>query len=132
MRPDLSARLRDIGNQLRRLRHARGLTLRETTDRVNDVLPEGHSMSLALLGFIEKDAQPTTTEKLEAILHVLGARLVITSEEDPPLPPSLPEDRTEIARLFLAVLPVLPAEEVEILQHQLRLWRHRYEVNQRP
>jgi transcriptional regulator with XRE-family HTH domain len=131
MRPDLSARLHAIGDQLRRLRHARGLTLRETTDRVNDVLPEGHSMSLALLGFIEKDAQPTTTEKLEAILHVLGARMVIVDGEDPPALPAPPDDRTEIARLFLTVLPMLPAEEVEILQHQLRLWRHRHEAKER-
>lgn len=131
MRADLSERLRHIGTQIRRLRHARGLTLRETTALVNKILPEGQTMSLALLGFIEKDGQPTTTEKLEAILQALDARLVIVSDLDPVAALDVPEDRTEIARLFLTVLPLLPAEEVEILQHQLRLWRHRHEGQQR-
>jgi len=118
MRPDDDGgSRRALGAELRRLRHARGLTLRDAATKAG--------LSYQLLGQIEKDGQATTTEKLLDVVAALGGRLEVLDASTPRVP-ELPSERTEIARAFLDVLPFIPADELDVFIHEIALWRRRY------
>ena len=130
MRKDEAGRLLAIGNQIRALRQARGMTLREAVDAANALLREESRLSVSLLSQIEKHGQATASDKLAAVVEALGGRIEVVAD---PLAMELvtevmksPEARFEIVRAFLQVLPHIPEEELDIFQHELRLWARRY------
>lgn len=137
--PTLQKRL---GAQIRALRVARGLTLRETA-QMCDLSPQ-------MLSQIEKDGQNTTIEKLEAILRALGAQanIELEPEEGKSFPSGFaldfvpdafrstraaqePSDRWGIAQRFLSVLPHLPEDHLNVLVHELALWERLYSPKKR-
>jgi transcriptional regulator with XRE-family HTH domain len=113
---------RRLGAEIRRLRLARSLTLREAAPRCG--------LSHQMLQQIEKNGQNTTLEKLEGIIRGLRGEITLTLEESalPPEPDlgGIPAARRAIAERFLSVLPVLPEEELDVFVHSIALWERRY------
>lgn len=105
----------EIGEQLKAMRLAQGLTLREAASRCG--------VSFQMLGQIEK-GQNTTIDRIEAIIEGLGggASLAVSEASEP-----LPESRRAIAARFLKILPNIPDEELDVFIHELALWERRYE-----
>lgn len=99
------------------------MTLQEAAGRAN--------LSFQLLSQIERDGQATTTEKLLDLVAVLGGRIEIVDAQAP-APLQIPEARAEIARSFVAVLPFIPDEEIEVFMYELALWHRRYKGEQSP
>jgi transcriptional regulator with XRE-family HTH domain len=109
-----------LGEEIRKLRIARGLTLREAAPRCG--------LSFQMLGQIEKDGQNTTIEKLEGIITGLRGAISLTLDEPAtePKPDEIPEGRRAVADRFLGVLPFLPEEELDVFLHTLALWERRH------
>lgn len=107
---------KQLGEEIRRLRIARGYTLREAASRCG--------LSYQMLGQIEKNGQNTTIEKLEGIVRGLRGRIHIglDAEEPVPDPGVVPEARRAIADRFLRVLGRVEEKDLDIFLHTMALW----------
>ncbi len=101
---------RQLGATIRRLRQARGLTLRELAHECD--------VSFAMLNHIELRGQNTTLASLQRILRALDARILV---EEPQTPVA-----AAVSMRLATVLAFVPEEEREVFEHQLALWERRY------
>lgn len=118
-----------VGKQLRALRIARGLTTREAAD--------GGPLKRAMLNHVELGQETTTIDKLEALVARLGGSIEVKidqesdSDRDVAPTPDIGRKRQGLARRFLAILPFIPDEELDVFVHEVRLWEHRYRPEDR-
>lgn len=102
-----------FGAAVRRARAERGITQREAAALAG--------VSYQLISQIETGRVNTTVDTIEAIADALGIELVLVSEGS----------RPGVARRFLAVLPNIPEEELDVFVHELALWERRYQAKKR-
>jgi transcriptional regulator with XRE-family HTH domain len=107
-------RLVDVGAQLRRARLAAGMTMRELATRAE--------LSHQLVEKVES-GQNTTLATLERLAVAAEATLTVKIERPPSGPRALPPvDRLAVASRFLAILPKLSDESVDVLLAEIALW----------
>lgn len=107
----------DFGDHVRAARLAKGLTQREAADLVG--------VSYQLVSQIENGAVNTTIDTAESFARVLG--IGVSFAETPAVAgPVVPASRRAIADRFLAVLPMIADDELDVFVHQLALWERRH------
>jgi transcriptional regulator with XRE-family HTH domain len=111
-----------IGELIRSLRDARKLPLRH--------IAEGADVSISMLHHVESTGQNVSLDKLQRILRQLGARLTVVVEPSE----AAPRDplRAGLLEDLVAVIDVVPDEELQILSQHVRLWRRRYLRDESP
>ena len=103
-----------VGDQIRQLRLAQGLTLREAAPKCG--------VSFTTLDQLERGVLNTTLDTLAKVGRGLGAE----ARFDMTIAAALPPERRAIANRFLSVLPHVPQEEIDVFLHELALWERRY------
>lgn len=119
--PDTSLQ-KSIGQQIRKLRLARGLTLREAAEICG--------LSHQMLGQIENGTN-TTLDRIDGIVRGLQGHttIMLQSQEQlasEPAPRSDESVRWAAAQRLMRVLPFLPDDHLDVFLHELVLWERRY------
>ncbi len=103
----------DLGRRIRDARLALGLTQREAAER--------SGVSYQLISQIERGAVNTTVDTVAQICEQLGLEVDVHAAQ-----PTVSESRRALAERFLAVLPALPQEDLDVFVHEIALWERRY------
>jgi transcriptional regulator with XRE-family HTH domain len=119
----------ELGARIRAARIARALAQRE--------LAELAGVSHQLVSQIEKGTVNTTVDTLEVVARALGLDIEVEETAESAGPTEMPEvtiapsARRAVADRFLAVLPDLPGDELDVFVHELALWERRYSTRDR-
>lgn len=109
-----------IGERIRGLRLARGLTLREAAPLCG--------VKFSTLGQIENGTINTTLDTLEAIVTGLGANVSVELTPGP----AIPAERRAVLNRFATVLPYVPDDHLDVFLAELALWERRYAPRSSP